>query len=47
MSVSVHLYINFHEHFLSLEAVYDVCVLVHVHVCVCQLGALGCVGRVG
>ena len=23
----------------------DVCVLVHV--CVCELGALGCVGRVG
>ena len=30
------------KHFLSLEAVY-VCVLV----CVCELGALGCVGRVG
>ena len=41
------LHINFHEHFLSFEAVYvcDVCVLVHV--CVCELGAVGCVGKVG
>ena len=42
--MSVHLYINFHEA-LRLYMSVDVCVLVHV--CVCELGALGCVGRVG
>ena len=37
-------YINFYECFLSLEAV---CVFVCMHVDVCELGTLGCVGRVG
>ena len=34
----------FYECFLSLEAV---CVFVCMHVDVCGLGTLGCVGRVG
>ena len=34
------------ECFLSLEAV-CVFVCMHVHVDVCELGTLGCVGRVG
>ena len=37
-------YIKFYECFLSLEAV---CVFVCMHVDVCELGTLGCVGRVG
>ena len=35
---------NFYECFLSLEGV---CVFVCMHVDVCELGTLGCVGRVG
>ena len=37
-------YINFYECFLSLEAV---CVFDCMHLDVCELGTLGCVGRVG
>ena len=33
-----------YECFLSIEAV---CVFVYMHVDVCELGTLGCVGRVG
>ena len=37
-------FFSFYECFLSLEAV---CVFVCMHVDVCGLGTLGCVGRVG
>ena len=37
-------YFLFYECFLSLEAV---CVFICMHVDVCGLGTLGCVGRVG
>ena len=41
----VYMYVcNFYECFLSLEAV---CVFVCMTVDVCELGTLGCVGRVG
>ena len=39
----VYMYVC-NECFLSLEAV---CVFVCMHVDVCELGTLGCVGRVG
>ena len=38
------IFFKFYECFLSLEAV---CVFVCMHVDVCGLGTLGCVGRVG
>ena len=38
------IFFKFYESFLSLEAV---CVFVCMHVDVCGLGTLGCVGRVG
>ena len=38
------LYLKIYECFLSLEAV---CVFVCMHVDVCELGTLECVGRVG
>ena len=44
MCMCVCNYIKFYECFLSLETV---CVYLHVHVDVCELGTLGCVGRVG
>ena len=40
----VILFLKINECFLSLEAV---CVFVYMHVDVCELGTLGCVGRVG
>ena len=40
----IYFYKKFYECFLSLEAV---CVFVCMHVDVCRLGTLGCVGRVG
>ena len=42
--VGIFIILKFYEYFLSLEAV---CVFVCMHVDVCGLGTLGCVGRVG
>ena len=44
MYVCIFISKKFYECFLSLEAV---CVFVCMHVDVCGLGTLGCVGRVG
>ena len=47
MGFCVYMYVcNYNECFLSLEAV-CVFICMHVHVDVCELGTLGCVGRVG
>ena len=42
--IFIYFFFKFYECFLSLEAV---CVFVCMHVDVCGLGTLGCVGRVG